>query len=245
MDSEQLTRLRQLYYSLLGQQRVLDSISKDYAVGMTILPLEVELQQLQNESPELIPPFDKEDYFSYLSGRNNNERVYNLIGIRSYLAMALGRLQIAIEQPAGIPVTEKRQFTFVSDSALRTIIERDYAEIQKAYVSECWKSGIILCGGAIEAILTDLLIQNETAAKAAKSAPKNSDITRWDLSYLINVAVELPLVSVGIEKLSHPIREYRNLVHPGNELRNNLRFDAEEAKIAVEVLNIVHRDLSR
>jgi hypothetical protein len=143
-----------------------------------------------------------------------------------------------------MPVTEERQFAFVSDSALRTIIERDYAEIQKAYISECWKSVIILCGGAIEAILTDLLIQNETAAKAAESAPKNSDIIRWDLSNLIGVAVELSLVSAGIEKLSHSIREYRNLVHPGNELRNKLRFDAEEAKIAVEVLNIVHRDLS-
>ena len=243
MDSGQLKKLRQFYYSLLGQQRVLDSISNNFIEAMTILPLEVELQQLHNEFPELIPPFNKEDYFMHLAAATDR-RIYDLTGIRSYVAIALGRLQIAIEQPTGMPVTEKRQFAFVSDSALRTIIERDYAEIQKAYISECWKSVIILCGGAIEAILTDLLIQNETAVKAAKSAPKNSDITRWDLSNLIDVAVELPLVSAGIEKLSHSIREYRNLVHPGNELRNKLRFDAEEAKIAVEVLNIVHRDLS-
>lgn len=243
MDSGQLKKLRQFYYSLLGQQRVLDSISNNFIEEMTILPLEVELQRLQNESPELIPPFNKEDYFMHLAGMTDR-RIYNLTAIRSYVAIALGRLQIAIEQPTGMPVTEERQFAFVSDSALRTIIERDYAEIQKAYISECWKSVIILCGGAIEAILTDLLIQNETAAKAAKSARKNSDITRWDLSNLIDVAVELSLVSAGIEKLSHPIREYRNLVHPGNELRNKLRFDAEEAKIAVEVLNIVQRDLS-
>ena len=243
MDSGQLKKLRQFYYSLLGQQRVLDSISNNVIEGMTILSLEVELQQFQNEFPELIPPFNKEDYFMHLSA-STNRRIYNLTGIRSYVAIALGRLQIAAEQPTGMPVTEERQFAFVSNSALRTIIERDYTEIQKAYISECWKSVIILCGGAIEAILTDLLIQNETAAKAAKSAPKNSDITRWDLSNLIDVAVELYLMSAGIEKLSHPIREYRNLVHPGNELRNKLRFDAEEAKIAVEVLNIVHRDLS-
>lgn len=243
MDSGQLKKLRQFYYSLLGQQRVLDSISNNVIEGMTILPLEVELQRLQNEFPELIPPFNKEDYFMHLAA-NTDRRIYDLTGIRSYVAIALGRLQIAIEQPTGMPVTEERQFAFVSDSALRTIIERDYVEIQKAYISECWKSVIILCGGAIEAILTDLLIQNETVAKAAKSAPKNSDITRWDLSNLIDVAVELLLVSAGIEKLSHSLREYRNLVHPGNELRNKLRFDAEEAKIAVEVLNIVHRDLS-
>jgi len=86
--------------------------------------------------------------------------------------------------------------------------------------------------------------QNKPAAIVSKSAPKESDISRWGLADLINVAVELELVSVGIEKLSHSIREYRNLVHPGNELRNKLAFDSEEAKIAIEVLNILHRDLS-
>jgi len=66
----------------------------------------------------------------------------------------------------------------------------------------------------------------------------------WDLSNLIDVAVELSLVFAGVEKLSHSIREYGNLVHPGNELRNKLCFDAEEATIAIEVLNIVQRDSS-
>jgi len=237
MDSEQLKKLRQFYHSLLEQQRWFDTLSGGTFIDrVALLPLIEDFSQLNSEFPDLISPFNIDAYGS--GGK------YNFIGIRSYLASVIGRLRIAIEQPTDIPVTEKRQFAFVSDSALRIIIERDYAEIQKAYISECWKSVIILCGGTIEAILTDLLISNETAAKATKSAPKNSDITRWDLSNLIDVAVELSLVSAGVEKLSHSIREYRNLVHPGNELRNKLRFDAEEAKIAVEVLNIVHRDLS-
>lgn len=237
MDSEQLKKLRQFYHSLLEQQRWFDRLSGGTFIDrVAILPLLAEFSQLNSEFPDLIPTFDIDDY-----GRGNN---YNFIGIRSYLASAIGRLRIAIEEPTDNPITEKRQFKFISNPDLRAIIERDYGELQRAYISECWKSVIILCGGAIEAILTDLLIQNQTAAKAAKSAPKNSDITRWDLSKFIDVAVEISLVSAGVEKLSHSIREYRNLVHPGNELRSKLRFDAEEAKIAVEVLNIVQRDLS-
>ena len=242
MDSEQLKKLRQFYHSLLGQQRILEGLSGGVVRGQSIIPLENELQQLNEEFSSLMPPFNKNDYYSH--NTSDGKVIYNLTAIQAYIAMALGRLQITIEQPTGIPVTEKRQFAFVSDSALRAIIERDYGELQRAYISGCWKSVIILCGGAIEAILTDILIQNQTAAEAAKLAPKSSDITRWDLSNLIDVAVELSLVSAGIEKLSHPLREYRNLVHPGNELRTKLRFDAEEAKIAAEVLNIVHRDLS-
>jgi len=242
MDSDELRRLRQFYHSLLGQQRIIESIPGNLVRGRSILPLEDELHQLNEEFPSLMPPFDKNKYYSHTA---SGETIYNLVAIRTYIAMALGKLQVAIEQPVSIPITEERQFAFINNSDLRAIIERDYSEIQRAYIAQCWKSVMILCGGAIEAILTDLLKSDETSTKASKSAPKEPDITRWDLSQLIGVAVELKLVSTAVEKLSHSLREYRNLVHPGNELRSKLRFDAEEAKIAIEVLNILHRDLSK
>lgn len=164
--------------------------------------------------------------------------------IRSYLAAALARLKIEIDQPTSTPVTEHKDFTFVTDQAIRSILERDYQEIQRAFIAKCWKSVIILTGGAVEAILTDLLLTHNSQAKSSSKAPKSVDIRKWSLNDLIEVAVDLKLVSAGIEKLSHSLREYRNLIHPGNEVRSNLVFDAEEAKIALEVLNILHRDLS-
>jgi len=149
-------------------------------------------------------------------------------------------------EPAGDnPVAEAIKFQFIRDEGLHQLLERDYQEIQRALGARCWKSVIILSGGAIEAILTDLLLVNESAAKAAQSAPKKSDITKWDLADLIDVAVELKLIAPGVSKLSHPVREYRNLIHPGNEIRNKLSFGPEEARIAIEVLRMLHRDLSR
>lgn len=143
------------------------------------------------------------------------------------------------------PVTEKREFPFIADSQLRTIVERDYQEIQKAFIAECWKSVIILCGGTFEAILADLLQRDSAKAKAASKAPiQRGDLSRWDLKDLIDVSVELKLVSPGIEKLSHPVREYRNLVHASYEIRNRLTFGLEEARIALEILHMLHRDLS-
>ena len=236
MDSDQLKKLRQFYNSLSEQQRFLSTLSGGTSIDkIAIRPLVHELKQLNSEFPDLILPLQI----------NERATKYNFINVMTYLGSAIGRLRIAIEEPIDNPITEKRHFKFISNPDLRAIIERDYGELQRAYISSCWKSVIILCGGAIEAILTDLLVQNETAAKAAKSAPQNSEITRWDLSNLIDVAVERSLVSDGIKKLSHSLREYRNLVHPGNELRTKLRFDVEEARIALEVLNILHRDLSR
>lgn len=243
MDTDELKKLQQFYHSLLAQDKILGAESSKLVRGQSLLPLEHELRQINEEFPSLMPPFYKNDYHSHNTA--GGQAIYNLISIRSYMAALIARLQILIEQPSDIPVTEIRQFAFIGDDNIRKIIERDYDEIQRAYNSKCWKSVIILCGGAIEAILTDLLISNEAYAKDSKSVPGKSDISRWDLAELINVAVELKLVTSGIEKLSHPIREYRNLVHPGNEIRNNLHFDAEEARISLEVLNIVHRDLSK
>jgi hypothetical protein len=65
-------------------------------------------------------------------------------------------------------------------------------------------------------------------------APSQSDATRWDLRDLIAVCVDLKLVTSGVERLSSPVRKYRNLVHPGIELRSKLVFEAEEARIAPE-----------
>jgi hypothetical protein len=211
-----------------------------YIETKALAPLVDELTAVSKEFPELLPAFDPVNYKVAMATAGMS---YHLVGIKTHTALVIGRLKTAIEQPPNTPVTEKRQFSFITDKSLRDIIERDYSEIQRAYIASCWKSVIILSGGTIEAILTDLLKANEAAAKTAKSAPKNDDITQWDLSQLIKVAVELGLVSTSIDKLSHSIREYRNLVHPGNELRNKLRFDAEEARIAIEVLNIVQRDL--
>jgi hypothetical protein len=64
------------------------------------------------------------------------------------------------------------------------------------------------------------------------------------LADLIAVAADIQAVSQSAEKLSHTVREYRNLVHPGNQLRTGLKVQPEEARIAVEVLNILIRDLS-
>ena len=103
---------------------------------------------------------------------------------------------------------------------------------------------------AFWAILTGVLLQHEYLAKAFPKAPKDRDgkvpdIRNWDLVHLIVVAVGLRLINPGVERLSHSIREYRYLVHPIVEIKTALRVDAEEAKIAVEVLNMIHRELAK
>lgn len=65
MNSDELRKLRQFYHSLLGQKRVLADLSGDVVRSQSILPLEHELKQLNEESPSLIPLFNKNDYYSH------------------------------------------------------------------------------------------------------------------------------------------------------------------------------------
>jgi len=98
----------------------------------------------------------------------------------------------------------------------------------------------------IEATLLDLLLTDPAAACAAKGAPKGKpDLRKLDLSDVIRVAVELGIVGPGLDRLSDTLRQYRNLIHPGVELRSGLSPQKEEARIALGLLDLLHRELAK
>lgn len=237
--ADDLRKLKSYYTSLSGQDQVLIAQKERFIYDVTFMSLYDEVNRINEDFPGLLPPL-KADNLHY----NRNANLYDLAGIQLYLAACLGRLKAELEEVQNTPVTERIDFPFVRNLRIREIIERDYVEIQRAYISECWKSVIILSGGSIEAIILDRLLQNESSAKAAKSAPAKSDLSKWDLSELIKVAVEIGLVEPSAEILADALRQYRNLVHPGNEVRSELTVSRLEANSALNALRIIHRDLS-
>jgi hypothetical protein len=122
-------------------------------------------------------------------------------------------------------------------------------EINKCLETECWKAAIILCGSAMEGILYDLLIQHEdeaiNAAKGMDKPPIDKTtkeilaISEWNLSTLINVAYSLNLIEKGVKELSHTVKEYRNLVHPKNEIEGDYSIGKWEAQAAFSVFNML------
>jgi len=46
-------------------------------------------------------------------------------------------------------------------------------------------------------------------------------------------------VTEGFKKLSHTIKEFRNLVHPMNEITGSYTIGEHEAKVAFSVLNML------
>ena len=135
-----------------------------------------EVERARTDFPEIMPAFHEQDFLSH--GGPRGQTFHNLTAMRQYLGMAVGKLRAAAEEVESIPITERRDFSLVKEPKLRAILERDYDEIQRARIGNCWKPVIILCGGAIEAVLVDLLLRIPAKARVAKGAPsKEPDVT--------------------------------------------------------------------
>lgn len=208
----------------------------DEAVVETIALL---VERTNKAARGALPPFIRRAYTPGF-----NEPYIKLQGIRAYVGAAVSLLRSAIEGEGPSIGADLLDFTYVHDSRLRLILQRDYREVLRAVDAKCWKAVAILSGGLIEGLLADALSDDVPNATSAAAAPgKNLDILSWRLVDLINVAVELGTVSKGAEKLSHSVRDYRNLIHPHKELKNKLRAEEQEARIALQVLLLIDRDL--
>jgi len=135
-------------------------------------------------------------------------------------------------------------FMFIKNEQIKKIFDNDYKELSKSYIEQNWKCVLILSGELIEAILLDQLLFREPDARQSTKVPDETNITKWCLSDLLNVAEDLDIIGSTHEKLSDAVRDYRNLVHPGKQISSVLKVEPQEGKIAFEILNILIRDLS-
>ncbi len=226
---------KELYHSLAGINNAVERTEDRSLDKHTVQEYMNFLAEANLKSPGLLSQLDPNQFWNSIG--------YSKTGVSAHIARNLGKLKSVLDDFVETPVAPGKSFHFITDPKLRKILERDYIEIQKSVISENWKSTIILSGGALEAVLLDLLLKNETLAKSSSKAPKGN-LNEWDLNELIETGVDIKIVDSQIGKLSHSVREYRNLIHPGVEIRKNLKIEPEEGKIAVEVLNILIRELS-
>lgn len=148
-----------------------------------------------------------------------------------------------------------RQFAFVTNPAVKGIVERDYRELtQRAFPDGSWKSTVILSGSILEAVLHDILTKDAAAIAAAMGSAKapnrqgggKRDITlddyqnEWKLNDLIKVACDLHILPYADEKaIHHVLREYRNLVHPLAEIAQGINIGEGHATASKGMLDVI------
>ena len=170
---------------------------------------------------------------------------------------ALEKARAIVARLTGQPVAPKSAETkggfldreFAIPNIQKLPIEAQVVPIVKARLKEACVafdagahlSVIFLCGSVLEAVLLGAAQQDPTRFNRAKAAPKAQGgspkhLQKWSLGQLIDVACEIGLLKPDIKKLSHGLRDFRNYIHPYQQMNSGFTPDEHTAKVCFQVL---------
>ena len=135
------------------------------------------------------------------------------------------------------------------DSVVSNILKQRVDEIRKCLTARAPLAVIFLCGSTLEGILLGIACSRPKEFNQSPVSPKDSSrkvkqFQDWTLSDFINVARELRLVGEDVKKFSHALRDFRNYIHPYQQMSSNFNPDEHTAKICWQVLQAAISQLS-
>ena len=117
------------------------------------------------------------------------------------------------------------------------IVQARLDEIEKAIRADAPLAVIFLVGSTLEGLLNEFASSQATVFSNAQSAPKNRDgrVKRpqnWTLAELIATSRELGVLSTDVAAHADQVRNFRNYIHPRQQLKENFSPRGETARIA-------------
>lgn len=121
------------------------------------------------------------------------------------------------------------------------IVENRLAEARKVLGAGAYLSVIFLCGSVLEAVLLGSAQKEPDRFNRAAGSPKANDgsvkrFHEWSLSQFIDVACEIDLLKPDVKKFSHGLRDFRNYIHPYEQMVSGFTPDEYTAKVCFQVL---------
>lgn len=150
----------------------------------------------------------------------------------------------------------KREFEDVKieliglDGTITEILNLRFEEIKKCLASDAPLSVIFMCGSTLEGILLGIAMKMPREFNLANSSPKNPEgkvkpLHDWSLNDLINTAFEIRLIKEDVKKFSHSLRDFRNYIHPLQQLSSGFNPDKHTARISWQVLKTAIHQLGK
>jgi hypothetical protein len=134
------------------------------------------------------------------------------------------------------------------DLNLLPVLESRLAEAQHC-LEAAPLATIFLCGSILEGILLGVALQSPKEFNQAANSPKDKGnkvkpFQEWSLAQFIDVAHELGALKLDVKKFSHDLRDFRNYIHPYQQLASKFTPDKHTAEICLQVLKAAIADLS-
>ena len=135
------------------------------------------------------------------------------------------------------------------DSTVCGILKQRIDEIRKCLTASAPLAVIFLCGSTLEGILLGTARVRPKEFNQSGLSPKDrlgnvKQFHDWALNDFINVARDLNLIGEDTKKFSHALREFRNYIHPYQQMSSNFAPGEHTARICWQVLQAAITQLS-
>lgn len=147
--------------------------------------------------------------------------------------------------------------TFISVQELRESLRVDISSANQAFQNGEWKAATVLAGATIEAILLYVLHTEQDSdpnkistsisslvSNGILSRSTENNLDEWSLHQLTEVAANLSLIREKTAIQIRLSRYFRNLIHPGVSVRENIACNRGTALSALAGLEHTINDLS-
>lgn len=137
------------------------------------------------------------------------------------------------------------------ESGLGEILADRWEEAQRCINTKAFLAATIIMGSILEGMLLAVLQKFPKEGNTCKAAPidpktcKIKYFADWSLSEMINVAHEASWIDLDVKKFSHSLREFRNLIHPYQQMLVNTFPDKDTCGISWLVVQAGANDLAR
>lgn len=131
----------------------------------------------------------------------------------------------------------------------QAVVEARLREIDACQEANAPLAVIFLVGSTLEGLLMELAMANAAEFTAASSAPKQrgrvKPLDQWRLADLIVVSHALGILDADVFKFADQVRNFRNYIHPRQQLAEGFEPRIETARIAQHVLRAALADLQQ
>lgn len=188
------------------------------------------------------------------SGSKNDNSTYNdALAICSRL---LGRKNITKSDNPDEEFLKKKfedaEFEKLTiEPSLIPLLSKRFHEAQICKNNNANLACIFLCGSILEGLLLGAAVQNPKVYNTSNASPKNKDNNavkkhhEWTLSEFIDVSYDIGFISLDVKKFSHSVRDFRNYIHPYQQISSGFNPDKHTAEICLHVVRAAVASLAK
>ena len=134
------------------------------------------------------------------------------------------------------------------DFAVATIIQDRLKEAQRCLQFGAHLSVIFLCGSVLEGVLLGAAQKEPEKFNRSGISPKKAGKVKafqyWTLAEFINVGYDIGLLKLDVLKFGHGLRDFRNYIHPYQQLVSRFEPDKHTANVCFQVLKAALADVA-